>query len=122
MQGDVRRMQLFHLTGANVNARDTCAPLFLAAASGNAEAVRYLIHEGADVNSFEKFGQTALTEAAFYGDIAVVKELLRAGAEVNAVGQEGTALDIAVKNNHAAVADLLKHYGGRRGCEIRGSC
>ena len=123
MLGNLRRMQMLHLSGADVNASGICCtPLFLAAGSGNAEAVRYLINQGADVNSRERFGQTALTEAAFYGNISVIKELLKHGAEVNAVSDEGTALDIANKSNNTALADLLKHYGARRACEIRGLC
>jgi len=123
MLGNLRRMQMLHLTGADVNVSGTCCtPLFLASGSGNPEAVRYLINQGADVNSRERFGQTAVTEAAFFGNISVIKELLKHGAEVNAVSDEGTALDIAIKGNNTALSDLLKHYGGRRACEIRGSC
>lgn len=123
MAGNLRRMQMLHLSGANVNARGACcAPLFLAAGSGNADAVRYLINEGADVNSRESFGQTALTEAAFYGNLAVIKELLKHGADINAVADNGTALDAAIKANNSSAADLLRHYGAKRACEIRGSC
>jgi len=123
MAGNVARMQILQLTGANVNARTSCCtPLFLAAGSGNPEAVRFLIRRGADVNAREQFGQTALSEAAFYGNIAVIKELLKSGADVNTVGDDGTALDVAAKTNNAVVADLLKHYGGRRACELRGQC
>jgi ankyrin repeat protein len=123
MTGNVARMQVLHLTGANVNARTSCCtPLFLAAGSGNAEAVRFLIRQGADVNARERFGQTALSEAAFYGNVAVIKELLKNGADVNAVGNDGTALDVAAKTNNGVVADLLKHYGGRRACELSRQC
>ena len=99
MLGNLRRMQMLHLSGADVNASGICCtPLFLAAGSGNAEAVRYLINQGADVNSRERFGQTALTEAAFYGNISVIKELLKHGAEVNAVSDEGTALKVITRH------------------------
>jgi len=121
MTGNVTRMQMLHLTGANVNIRTACCtPLFLAAGSGNTEAVRFLIRQGADVNARERFGQTPLSEAAFYGNVGVIEELLKNGADVNALGDDGTALDVATKANKASVADLLKHYGGRRACELRG--
>ena len=116
-------MQFLHFAGANVNARgDCCMPLFLAAGEGRLPAVRYLLDQGAEVNAREEFGDTALTEAAYNGQLAVAKELLFRGAEANAVGREGTALDVAIIRNNTAVADLLKHYGGKRACEIRGSC
>jgi ankyrin repeat protein len=120
VDGSLRRMQLLHFAGANVNARGNCCmPLYLAAGEGRLEVVRYLLDQGANVNAREQFGDTALTEAVFNGQLAAVKELLFRGADVNAVGDGGTALDIAINRNHTAIADLLKHRGGKRVCEIR---
>lgn len=121
--GNLRRMRLLHMTGANVNTRShCCVPLFLAAGEGRLDAVRFLLDEGADVNARDQHGRTAITEAAFYGNLAVIKELTLRGADVNAITGEGTALDIALKANNAAASDLLRHYGAKRACEIRGSC
>ena len=120
MDGSLRRMQLLHFAGASVNSRgDYCMPLFLAAGEGRLEGVRYLLDEGADINAREKYGNTALTEATYYGHIAVVKELLFRGADVNAIGDHGTALDVAIARKHEVIADLLEHYGAKRACEIR---
>lgn len=120
MDGNLSRMRLLHFAGANVNSRaGGSMPLSLAAAEGRINAVRYLIDEGAEVNAREKLGDTALTEAAFYGQTATVKELLLHGADVNAIGDDGTALDIAVNKKNETIADLLKHYGGKRAEELR---
>jgi ankyrin repeat protein len=120
VDGNLRRLQLLHFAGANVNARGNCCmPLYLAAGQGRLEVVRYLLDEGADVNAREQFGDTALTEAVFNDQLAAVKELLFRGADSNAVGDGGTALDIAINRNHTAIADLLKHRGAKRACEIR---
>jgi len=120
MDGSLHRLQLLHLAGANVNARaNCCLPLFLAASEGRLEAVRYLLDEGADVNAREQHGNTALTEATYYGHIPVIKELLVRGADINAVSDGGTALDIALSRNQTAVVDLLTHQGGKKAAEIR---
>lgn len=120
VDGNLRRIQLLHFAGANVNARGNCCmPLYLAAGEGRLEVVRYLLDEGADVNAREKLGDTALTEAVFNGQLAAVKELLLRGADVNAIADGGTALDIAINRNHTAIADLLRHRGARKACEIR---
>jgi len=120
MDGSLHRLQLLHLTGADVNSQGYyCAPLFLAAGQGRATVVRYLLDEGADVNAREKLGGTPLMEAAYAGYLEVIKELLFRGAEINAIGNDGTALDIAINRNNAAAVDLLKHYGGKRASEIR---
>jgi ankyrin repeat protein len=124
MDGSLRRMQLLRLAGAKVNARGNCClPLFIAAGEGRLEIVRYLLDQNADVNAPENFGNTALSEAVYNNHSAVAKELLFRGAEVNAVGEGGTALDIALARGFGDIADLLRHHGARRLCEMRhGDC
>jgi ankyrin repeat protein len=120
VDGNLHRLRLLRFAGANVNARGNCCmPLYLAAGEGRLEVVRYLLDEGADVNAREQSGDTALTEAVFNDQLAAVKELLFRGAEINAIGDGGTALDVAINRNHTAIADLLRHRGGKRACEIR---
>ena len=121
--GNLSRMRLLQMTGAAVNGRASCcSPLFLAAGEGRLNAVRYLLDQGADVNAREHGGRTALIEAAFSGNSSVIKELILRGGDVNAISDAGTPLDVAMQANHTAAIDLLKHYGGRRSCEVRGNC
>ena len=49
----------------------------------------------------------------------MIKELLMRGADVNVTSIDGTPLDIAVGRNNMAAIDLLKHYGAKRGNELR---
>ncbi len=120
MDGSLSRMRLLHFAGANINSRSNGSmPLFIAAGEGRSDVVRYLLAEGADVNARERFGDTALTEAAYYGHLPLIKELLSHGADINAIGSDGTALDIALKRNNLAVTDLLKHHGASRANELR---
>jgi ankyrin repeat protein len=108
------------MAGARVNSEGSCcAPLLLAAGEGRLDAVRYLLDQGADVNARDGRGRSALTEAAFNGNASVIKELILRGAELNAQSDEGTALDIATKTNHAEAVDVLKHYGARNASEVR---
>jgi len=74
------------------------------------------------VNARDERGRSALTEAAFYGNAAILKELIFRGANLNAISDEGTALDIAVQTNRLDAVELLKHYGAKRGCELNRSC
>lgn len=118
--GSVHRMQLLQLAGARVNSPGvTGTPLLLAAGEGRLNAVRYLLDEGAEVNLRGAHGNTALTEATYYGHAPVVKELITRGAEVNLISLNGTPLDIAIGRNDAALIDLLKHYGAKRASELR---
>ena len=70
---------------AGVNAADPQGqtPLMLAAAFGSVDAVRALLASGADVRAASSTGVTALHLAA--DDVAKVRLLIDAGADVNAV-------------------------------------
>jgi ankyrin repeat protein len=121
--GNLHRMRLLQMAGVNVNPRtDCCSPLFLAAGEGRLNSVRYLLDQGANVNARELGGRTALTEAAFSGNGSVIRELILRGADINAFSEAGTPLDVAMQSNHPAAIAVLKHYGARRGCELRGGC
>jgi ankyrin repeat protein len=112
--GNVRNMRLLQMAGARVNSQGSCcAPLLLAASEGRLDAVRYLLDQGADVNARDERGRSALTEAAFNGNSSVIKELILRGAQLNALSDEGTALDIAINRKHADAIELLKHYGAK---------
>jgi ankyrin repeat protein len=108
------------MAGAKVNSHGSCcAPLLLAAGEGRLDAVRYLLDQGADVNARDERGRSALTEAAFNGNPSVIKELILRGAELNALSDEGTALDIAIITKHEDAVDLLKHYGAKSAGRVR---
>jgi ankyrin repeat protein len=117
--GNVRRMRWLHLAGVSVNPHGSSSPILLAAREGRVNAVRYLLDQGADVNTRDNAGNTALAEATYYAQIPVIKELLARGANINVLTNGGTPLDIALSKNESAVIDLLKHYGGRQANELQ---
>lgn len=86
--------------GANPNALngDGKAALHLAAGSDYCvTTVEALLANGADLNSRDRYGSTALSQAAFRGAVEVVKLLLARGADVNASSNEGyTSLHTAI--------------------------
>ena len=61
--------------------------------ANSAEKVKLLVARGAQVNTRDKEGRTALMFAVDRGDVEVVEALLQAGADASVVNQEGaTAL------------------------------
>jgi len=117
--GNVSRMRWLQMGGVNVNPHGEPPPLLLAAREGRVNAVRFLLDQGAEVNARDLSGNTALGEAAYYSQIPVIKELVARGANINALTNSGTPLDIALARNDNAVADLLRHYGGRQANEVQ---
>ena len=69
----------------NVNVRDRHGhtPLINAAKDGDLEAVRDLLHRGAEVDAQSEKGKTALHYAAANGHVEVVKVLITSGAKVD---------------------------------------
>ena len=79
---------------------------------GNLDAVKLLLHLGADVNTRETYKQTALMLAAELGYKEIVQELLAAGANVEAINDVGaTALMYAVSNGNEEIVKLLLAAG-----------
>src|SRR5207253_1505342 len=68
-----------------VAAADRMSPLIGAAHGNDSDAIRQLVDAGGDVNGADLNGKTPLMYAAANGNLAAVKLLLAAGANVNAV-------------------------------------
>jgi TolB-like protein len=97
-----------------------CETSLHAAAKGGAlESARLLIEHGADVNIRCRSGNnTPLHEAACTGHVSMVRLLLEKGADPDPSSgncrrgfvnpMEGTPLELAEKNGHSMVADLIK--------------
>eukprot|EP01036_Dinobryon_divergens_P029330 gene29330-38409_t len=91
---------------------DEKLPLYYAAKAGDAEKVKRLIDEGADVAQRGDYGWTPLHRAAGSGHGAVASILLAAGAEVDNKDNYGmTPLHRAAGNGHGAVASILLAAG-----------
>ena len=84
-----------------------------AAMNGNRDAVRAFLKDGADVNTTQADGMTALHWAAQKGDVELAKVLVYASANLKATTRIGgyTPLLIASKNGDAAMIDILTQAG-----------
>jgi ankyrin repeat protein len=96
-----------------LHAADSPSAVADAAMSRDASAVRALLKRGADVNTAQGDGMTALHWAAKNGDADVTAALLAAGANVRATTRLGayTPLHLAASAGAAATVDALVHGG-----------
>jgi ankyrin repeat protein len=87
-------------------------PLVWAARGGQAEVVRFLIAEGANVKTWGRFGETPLHAAAGAGKTDIATLLLRAGADMTDEAAGGiTPLLSAIEVRHVAMVRLLLGAG-----------
>lgn len=104
-------MQQLFSAGADVNLADVYqwTPLMRAIDNRHSSVVNYLLSlSETDVFHLNENGSAALHLAAQAGDETVVVRLLELGADVGLADKNGyTAKQIALDNNHAAVARLL---------------
>ncbi|KAL3137402.1 hypothetical protein ABBQ32_006924 [Trebouxia sp. C0010 RCD-2024] len=83
-----------------------------AAKAGDIEAARKLLNEGADVNTADARGITALGLAVGYNKVALVKVLLEGGADVSKTDTKGsTVLHYAAGYGRKEAAELLLDAG-----------
>ncbi|MFH1116140.1 MAG: DUF5989 family protein [Pseudomonadota bacterium] len=98
-------------------------PLMYASSGGNLEVVRLLLERGAKVNARTGDGMTPLMYASSGGSLEVVRLLLERGAKVNASLFRGkrTALEMALRNGHSAIAEMLVAHGATKRTRDSGS-
>ena len=79
---------------------------------GNMNIVKFLIENGAKIESRDKFGKTILHYAIHYADFEMVKFLLEWNANINAKSNLGqTPLHYASGNGNVAMVKLLIEKG-----------
>ena len=79
---------------------------------GDCDRVRSLIDAGADINSLDEHGQTALMNAAYRGDDNLIRVLVDHGASLDHTAKYHlTALMLAVINDHKEAVRILVEAG-----------
>ena len=76
------------------------------------------------MNAKDNRGRIPLNNAVRGGHKEVAELLIAKGADVNAksesvIGEDKTALDWAVDQDHTGIADLLRKHGGKTGAELK---
>lgn len=75
-------------------------------------AVKFLLENGADVNTKDNKNFTLLMYCVQFNDLSLIELALSYGARVNDRDSSGfTALDYAIKNNNLDSVKLLHNYG-----------
>ncbi|MBA0725523.1 hypothetical protein Golax_022108 [Gossypium laxum] len=117
---------ILEYTEANVDVldKDGDPPLVFALAAGSPECVLALIRRGADVQSRlrDGFGPSVAHVCAYHGQPDCMRELLLAGADPNAVDDEGeSVLHRAVAKKYTDCALVILEYGGCRSMAVLNS-
>jgi len=99
-------------TGVDVRDSDGRTPL---AMTQDAAMARWLIARGADVNAANPDGQTVLMMQAGAGRADIVRELVKAGAQIDTVSAKWhtTALTQALDAEHDDVVRVLRDAGAK---------
>jgi len=91
-----------------------------AARTGNIEAIKQFIADGADVNAKASDASTPLHLAALKGQKEIAELLIAEGANVNAKGTGGrTPLNTAIIFGRKEIEDLLRKHGGKTKKELK---
>jgi len=92
------------LVSTNTNKNDL---ILEAVMQNNICATKFLIEQKIDINKKYRYGHTLLHNAALYGDINMVKLLVKNGAKLIKNDFGLTAIDSARDNGHSEVVEYL---------------
>lgn len=114
---DIEQVKQLLDQGADINSRDdyACTPLHIAASQNEDrgfDLLSLLLERGAKVN--EKtgdMGETPLAEACCEGNYRCVKQLIQAGADVNAAGEVSPLMNAAINSENWQIVELLLQAG-----------
>lgn len=112
MYDDVDLVRFFLKQGSDIEAKadDGTAALSIAAQEGHRDTVLLLLDYDANITAEDNYLWTPIHHAAYNGHQEVVEILLDKGADLAAETDGGsTALSLAIRQKHTAVADLLRH-------------
>ena len=83
----------------------------VAARMGYSTIVRKLIENGFDIEAKQKIGATPLQVAVYYGNLNVIKDLIKMGADINAacgVRKQTSLFDAVFDKNEEIVRNKLR--------------
>ena len=118
-RGDLEGVRRAVAAGEAVNQsprpRPGYPPLFLAAARGHIDVVRFLLDQGADPNIVDHIGVTPLMGVCYEDRVEVAELLLARGADVHArSSQRETPLMFAAMYGRREIAELYLAVGAER--------
>ena len=87
-------------------------PLWIAAACGHLNIVKFLVEKGAQINSTTQTLSTPLRAACYDGHYSTVKYLVECGSDINCVNRHGhTCLMISSFKGHLKIVRYLIRNG-----------
>ena len=93
--------------------------LHVAAEEGDLAKVKQCLKAGTDIDCVVgKASFRILHKAARAGDKAMAVFLIQQRANINAWSIDGTPLDLAIKERHTDIEQLLRKHGGKMGKEL----
>lgn len=103
--------------GVNINTRSpmyySSTALMEVAANQDVGMAELLISNGADVHLRDSFGDPAINWASYYGHVSLVDLLVQNGAKWDVASENGSAIDVAMKQwNDSLLAYFIKQGAG----------
>lgn len=116
--GNREVVQKLLAAGANINIRSplyyNSTALMEVAANQDLDMAKLLIDSGADVHLRDSFGDPAMNWAAYYGYAPLVDLLVKNGARWDVESENGSAIDVAMKQwNDPLLSYFIKEGAGQ---------